>query len=204
MIAELNVLVAVVSVLGFLYTYVESAMPATRAEREGERAWQTCRRYRALAGILIVIPIIDMVVWLWFPIRGLEMVVCSNPWIPLLVSVGILVPAVAILARAMHDLGSESWSPSTATQLGRGIYRSVRHPQLLGRALAYLAIAVWMNSLFWLVFVIAAEALFLPTIVHYEEKDLLKRFGASYRKYRQTTGALLPRLRRRPASQRHA
>jgi protein-S-isoprenylcysteine O-methyltransferase Ste14 len=34
-------------------------------------------------------------------------------------------------------------------------------------------------------------------MIHYEEKDLMKRFGNAYEEYRQQTGALIPKLKKR-------
>jgi protein-S-isoprenylcysteine O-methyltransferase Ste14 len=38
---------------------------------------------------------------------------------------------------------------------------------------------------------------YVPIMIHYEEKDLIRRFGEKYREYQKSTGALFPKIRKK-------
>lgn len=74
------------------------------------------------------------------------------------------------------------------------LYRLVRHPLYLGFFLAF-----WATPLMTAGHLLLAAALsaFMLIAIRYEERDLTDVFGEDYSRYRETTGMLLPRLRRR-------
>ncbi|MFX1563822.1 MAG: methyltransferase family protein [Promethearchaeota archaeon] len=196
-IAWLNILSALIGVLGFGYFYLLSVMPATRAEKHGSKAWKECQRFRKLAAFFAVIPVINMILWLLYPIPGLDWNIHSDPLVPIVLGIAIATPCTLVLIKAMMDVGRETWQPSTETKMAKGIYRHIRHPQLLGRPPWYIAIALWVNSLFLLIVVVISLVILIPLMIHYEEKDLLKRFGNTYREYQKRTGALFPKICRK-------
>jgi len=53
-----------------------------------------------------------------------------------------------------------------------------------------------MNSLFLTIWAIIMIIIVTPIIIHYEEKDLIKRFGDEYREYQRRTGAVIPKLKK--------
>ena len=70
----------------------------------------------------------------------------------------------------------------------------IRHPQILGEMPLFIAITLFINSLFLVVWVTFFVILGTPILIHYEEKDLLKRFGDAYLEYRRRTGGLIPKF----------
>jgi protein-S-isoprenylcysteine O-methyltransferase Ste14 len=87
-------------------------------------------------------------------------------------------------------------SPEPAIVL-RGPYRWVRHPLYSGTLLALFAAPTMSRGR--LLFA-AAFTLYMLVGMRFEERDLERRFGASWRDYRRAVPALLPRLgARRPA-----
>lgn len=92
----------------------------------------------------------------------------------------LLVAALGGFRRKGND--PRPWREDSALVV-EGIYRHTRNPMYLGMALAYVAIAAWLNTLWPLL----ALGPVLFTIQHYvigrEEAYLERRFGEAYRDY---------------------
>ena len=77
--------------------------------------------------------------------------------------------------------------------LDQGVYARVRHPRYA---------AVFVGTVGWALMsnygaAYAVAALLLPAllgVIHFEERELLERFGDRYRVYRERVPALIPRL----------
>ena len=178
------------------YFYIKSAMPAHREEKVGEKAWKDCKRFRSFSAVFLSILVIQMMLWVWFPIPGLTIIVHPNPLIPILLGVIIAIPLTAILMQGVRDAGRETMSPSQDTELFGGIYKYIRHPQMIGELPWFIIIALFLNSLFLVLYSIFVLMISFPIIIHYEEKDLVKRFGADYIEYRKRTGCIFPDIAR--------
>jgi protein-S-isoprenylcysteine O-methyltransferase Ste14 len=164
----------------------------TRVEKYGERGWDDCRRYRRIAGFFVAILLINMILWYWIPIPELNLVMHPNPRIPQFIGIIVLIPFAIILQKALKDASRETFEPTQETRLYGGIYNYIRHPQLLGRAPLTLVLTMWLNSLFLFIFACVFLGFFVPGIIYFEEKDLVKRFGGSYIQYRERTGTIIP------------
>jgi len=92
------------------------------------------------------------------------------------------------------DAGSETIRPSPDTKLYGGIYNYIRHPQTLGEFPLFVAISFAVNSLLLVVISVISLIIYVPIMIHYEEKDLVKRFGEKYIEYQKRTGALFPKF----------
>jgi len=73
-----------------------------------------------------------------------------------------------------------------------GPYRYVRHPSYTGYFLMFVGFALTWLNLAALVPLMAIPGYVKLTVV--EEKLLVKRFGAEYRKYQQRTGKFFPKI----------
>jgi len=201
LIAWMNfLLLNIVGVLSW-YFYILSAMPAHRAEKHGDKAWEDAKRFRAVSGVLLVVIVVQMVLWLWFPIPELTMPVHPNPFVPMIVGLIFAIPLTTILVKGVKDAGSETMTPSQETQMYGGIYNYIRHPQMVGELPWFVIIALFLNSLFLVAYAIIFIVISFPIIIYYEEKDLVKRFGEPYREYQQRTGAIIPKFRKRQKKQ---
>lgn len=196
-LAWFNLLSLILSSLLSWYFYIQSAMPTIRAEVHGEKAWDDCRRFRKIAGFFVFILLVSMVLWNWFPVPELNWVINADPRIPQFIGTLLLIPFSVILVKSLKDAGRESFEPTRETKLYGGIYNYIRHPQLLGRTPLTIVLTLWLNSLFLLIFSCIFLSFVVPSIIYYEEKDLVKRFGDSYIQYRNQTGAIFPKFRRR-------
>lgn len=77
--------------------------------------------------------------------------------------------------------------------LTEGIYSRIRHPRYVQYVLVVLAYALFSNYLAMYVLC----ALLIPailTVVHWEEKELRRRFGKEYEEYCARTPRFIPRL----------
>jgi len=101
-----------------------------------------------------------------------------------------------ILVKGLRDAGSECSTPSPETQMFRGIYQHIRHPQTLGEISWFIAAPVFVNSLFLLIAISFFLIIYIPAMLYVEERDLIRRFGDAYREYQKRTGALIPKLRK--------
>jgi protein-S-isoprenylcysteine O-methyltransferase Ste14 len=111
--------------------------------------------------------------------------------------IGIIITVLGsiIMVKGMIDAGSETAKPSEDTELYEGIYKYIRHPQSLGEFPIFIAVAFMVNSWFLVIIMFLFNVIYVPIMVYYEEKDLIRRFGKDYEEYREKTGALFPKVR---------
>ncbi|MFH2036634.1 MAG: isoprenylcysteine carboxylmethyltransferase family protein [Candidatus Zixiibacteriota bacterium] len=78
-----------------------------------------------------------------------------------------------------------------AVVISEGVYSRVRHPMYLGAILLYLALIIFSMSIAgWFVWIIGL--LFYNYIACYEEKILIKKYGAEYVRYMSKVSRWLP------------
>ncbi|MHA2407100.1 MAG: methyltransferase family protein [Candidatus Ranarchaeia archaeon] len=176
--------------------YLLSIMPATRAEKRGDQAWSECKQFRLISGIIGFIQIINVVLYIWFPLPLLDGFIYPNPLLPILVGFLIALVSTPIMLQGGRDAGKETWAPYKDTKMYGGIYKYIRHPQILGEMPLFVSISLWTNSFFLLIYMIVTVIILVPLMVYFEEKDLVKRFGKAYEDYKKRTGALFPYFRR--------
>ncbi len=183
-----------VSLIMFVVPYIVSLMPAKLAENRGDDAWKLCKRLRAIGTLFMVIALFNMALWIWFPVPLLAWIINPTPWIGIILSIVVFVVPIPIWWKGMRDSGSECYEPSKQSQMFGGIYNHIRHPQTLGEISWFIAIPLFVNSLFLLIVSLVFFLFYIPIMIHVEEQDLIRRFGDAYRKYQKRTGALFPKL----------
>jgi protein-S-isoprenylcysteine O-methyltransferase Ste14 len=164
-------------------------------------------RTRALA-LLVLAPVILLLLPLLVVSLGARLDAAAG-WSaflapPASVVLGLLlaVPSWIFGAWAVHrqfTLGRGTPVPVMATQVLVVVppYTYCRNPMALGAIGMYLGVAVMAGSPGALLVVLALAGLLLAYIRSVEEREMVARFGAEYRAYRQRTPFLVPRLRRR-------
>ncbi len=172
-------------------------MPVTREEQRGDQAWEECARLRSISFVFAGIMIVNVILWVWVPVEELAWVLNPNPLFGIITGIIIGVPCFIIMMVAMRDAGEEMNAPQKGISMHGGIYKKIRHPGALGEMPLYIVIAMFVNSLFLTVWMTAFVLIFTPIHLHYEEKDLLKRFGEEYAEYRRTTPALFVGFKRK-------
>jgi protein-S-isoprenylcysteine O-methyltransferase Ste14 len=113
------------------------------------------------------------------------------------IGVGLGVGTTVLLTWTFHTLGKNLTDTVVTrrehTLVTTGPYRFVRHPFYVAFLLGMTAIAIVLAN--WLVLMIGIPAFVLLAIrSHKEEANLLARFGDDYRRYRERTGAFVPRF----------
>jgi protein-S-isoprenylcysteine O-methyltransferase Ste14 len=196
MLAWINLISLIVSIVLFCYFYTLSLQPKKREQKIGKKAWRQSAQIRTIAGGLEFLIILNTLLWIWFPIPLLDFKIHPNFWVGIVICITIIVPGLIIMIKGIIDAGSETYQPSEQTKLYGGIYKYIRHPQSLGEFPMFIAFGFLANSWF-LVFVLTAFVIiYVPIMIHYEEKDLIRRFGESYKQYQNETGALFPKFRK--------
>ncbi len=193
MIAWINFAVLIFASLGFLYYYVLSVSPATRAKVLGPAAYSICGRDRIVAVIFETITIVNYVVYVFYPLESpLPARFPWSWWVSVILAASIGIPSVTLMVIGMRDAGEEAIRPKKEHEMYSGIYTRIRHPQAAGEVFVWLVIALLLNS----PFLAASSLIYFPIFLlmcFAEEQDLLWRFGDAYGDYYLRTGAFWPK-----------
>ncbi len=197
MISILNTLVMVLSSFLFLWFYVKSVSPAALEQRMGQKAYKKCGLYRSVAFIFEFLVVVSYFVYFFYPIEGFGLP-SKFPWewaFSILIGIVIAIPSTLIMVKGMLDAGKEAIAPQIDQDLYQGIYTKIRHPQALGEVFLWFPIAFFLHSPFLVIY----SFIFFPIFYimsKAEEKDLLLRFGDSYKEYMQATGMFFPKRKK--------
>ena len=112
---------------------------------------------------------------------------------------GIAVIFLPIMIIGVLHAGKESMTPGEAKEIHQGIYKYIRHTQTLGEWPLFVSFAFIANSCILLGISVTFMIIYTPIMIVMEEKDLVLRFGDSYKEYQKTTGALFPKFCRKSA-----
>ncbi len=189
----INFSLLISSLILFSVLYGISTMPATLSKKRGEKAWKECRNLRIIASVFEGISIITAILWIWYPIPQLNWKIFSKWWIGFIVGSFITILGAIVLYLGVKHAGKETLTPSQDTEMYGGIYKYIRHPQTTGEMPMFPALALALNSWFLFILLTVFIIVYMPIIKYFEEKDLVERFGDSYKQYQKKTGAFLPK-----------
>jgi protein-S-isoprenylcysteine O-methyltransferase Ste14 len=193
MITWINFIVLLLASILTVVYYFKSAGPAALEKKIGATAYSMCTRYRALASIFMTLAGINYVIYAFYPLPlPLPRVFPWPYWVSALIAVAIAVPSGILLVRGMKDAGEETILVKKEHQLYGGIYRKIRHPQAAGEVWYWWVIAFLCNSPFLALYSIIWLPLF-HLMSRAEERDLLIRYGDSYKTYMEKTGMYFPK-----------
>ena len=182
------------SLLLFAGLYIPSLRPVLRAQKLGDKAWTQSKHLRTIGTTFMVLALLLMFLWIWFPIPELIWLIHPNPWVGIILAIIVFFAPSPIWIKGMRDSGTECRTPSPDTQMFGGIYNHIRHPQTFGEISWFIAVPLFINSLFHLILITLFLLIYIPTMLYVEERDLIRRFGDAYRDYQKRTGALIPKL----------
>lgn len=156
--------------------------------------------YRLLFNVAAVITIVPALV-LVFRLPDQQLYRFPPPWDSIALGLQVLAALSLVIAvfqmdawffLGLRQLGEPSSidSTSTAQLVTGGLYRIVRHPLYTFSLMAlYLTSPMSIN---WLAFAVSCHVYFYLGSI-FEERKLVREFGAAYRAYQQRVPRLLPR-----------
>ncbi|MCK4330496.1 isoprenylcysteine carboxylmethyltransferase family protein [candidate division WOR-3 bacterium] len=115
---------------------------------------------------------------------------------PVALTVGILLLVINFIIKivAQRHIGVFPALKNKAKLYTTGIYGVVRHPLYMSNGLLALGIAILFKSMYALLFSIPYALLYL-LIIHFEEKNLLERYGEEYKEYkRKNPWKMIPKV----------
>ena len=170
-------------------------MPAQLEKSIGSIAYDICSKKRGKARFILSLSTLSFVIYTVIPVPfwPLNSLIFSSYIVSSLCSLIFLVPGLLTFVLGRKALGKESEAPKSFRKvIDIGIYSKIRHPQLLGELLFLFFFAFLFNSVFLLVF---TAIFWIPNYLawcHFEEKDLLVRYGEDYEEYMRHTKKLIP------------
>ena len=193
MIAWINFTILLLATALTVIYYVKSAGPAALEQKIGAEAYTKCTRYRALSGIFMTLAGVNYVVYAFYPIPlPLPRIFAWPYWISALIAVVIAIPSGILWGWGMKDAGEETMLVKKEHTLYSGIYQKIRHPQAAGEVWYWWVFAFLCNSPFLVIYSIIWLPLF-HLMSKAEERDLLIRYGDSYKTYMENTGMYFPK-----------
>jgi protein-S-isoprenylcysteine O-methyltransferase Ste14 len=189
----LNFLSLIICSFFFSYFYIKSVRPAALEKKIGVVAYKKCAFYRNISSLFMMIVCINYILYYWFPLP--IPMPKTFPWawkISAAIAVLIAIPSLYLMYRGMKDAGEETMRPKKEHNLYGGIYEKIRHPQAVGEFPLWWVIAFLVHS----PFLVLLSFAYVPVWYYWcrvEEKDLLIRYGESYRKYMKRVGFWFPK-----------
>ncbi len=193
----LNFVLLLIAFVGLAFTYLLSLYPKKREAKIGMKAWKQSKHLRTVGFLFESLGIFTLLAWNWVPLASVDWKIHINPVVGLIIALTLGTPLSLIFIIGLIHAGKESWEPSENTVLHRGIYAYIRHPQAIAEFPLFIVIGIGVNSWFLVLIMSIYNLIFLPLMKVIEERDLIRRFGDSYRTYQQTTGAFFPKRKKR-------
>lgn len=113
----------------------------------------------------------------------------------ILLAIGIFFALWSIIDQLTRGKGTPIPTMATQKLLVHGPFQYSRNPMGFGTSLAYVGLSFYMASLSMLLFSMIFAAVFILYIKLFEEKELVERFGESYREYMRSTPFFIPKVR---------
>lgn len=192
MVAWINFILMLFFIVLFTILYLRSVSPAKLEIILGEKAYLHCGKMRAISIFLLIAVMVNYLLYDIYPLPIPELETFNWPyWLSITLALIIAIPTTYMVATGMKDAGEEAIQPDKGSDMFRGIYDRIRHPQTWEFAY-FFAVALLLDNPFLLLF----SLIWLPLMyimMRVEEKDLLIRYGQEYEDYMKRTGRLLPR-----------
>jgi len=74
----------------------------------------------------------------------------------------------------------------------KGFYKVIRHPAYLGSIISFLGFGICYGNIVSILIIAIPYIFYIVTIIKYEEKMLIEKFGDEYKEYMEKTYRLIP------------
>lgn len=186
-------------ILIFLIAFGISGYFRRRARGETGTIPRGAEGPRAILGrLLITLPLAGSI--LLYAIRPEWMdwasfgVPASIRWLGVLIGALIIPFLVWVLQSIGSNISETVLIKEEHILVTHGPYRWIRHPLYTAGSMLIFSLGLiagsWLMLLFWIV----AVTVFRLVVIPAEEANLIAAFGDSYRDYRRSTGAMVPKL----------
>ena len=170
--------------IGYIITMVVFALPRALSKVESKIPKLLVRVF---AFFTFVVPIIVLPFT-----KGPKIAIPTG--VALTAGIIILGTSFIIKILAQRQIGASPALKNKAKLVTTGLYGIVRHPLYMSNGLLAIGMAVLLRSIFALLFFIPYFLSFLP-LIHFEEKNLLEKYGEEYRKYRKKVSwRMIPKI----------
>lgn len=168
---------------------IEGGTIARRAEGGLALFLRLCLALPLLLAILLYVFAPDWLAW-----AALSLPLWVR-WVAALVALACIPLSVWVFRSIGKNISETVLTKKDHQLVTAGPYRYIRHPLYTFALLAFFALGVMASN--WLLPVLAliGALVFRFVVIPKEEANLIEAFGPAYEAYRQTTGAMLPRLR---------
>jgi len=160
----------------------------------GPDAYKRGEQYSFMSLFFFVMICITYLTYYFYPLQvPLPQTFPINGWILAPIAALFIIPLGYVYYMAAKDAGEGTIRPKKESELYGGIYTKIRHPQAgallpIGWILGFI-----LNSPFLvLLSFIWVPAFYLMCLA--EEKDLILRYGDTYREYMKKTGFFFPKF----------
>lgn len=102
------------------------------------------------------------------------------------ITLGIILIALNFVIKflSQRKIGAIPGLKNKGNLVGGGIYGIVRHPLYMSNGLLAMGLAILFDAMYAFMFSVCYFLLFLP-IIYYEERDLVRKYGEEYLKYKK-------------------
>lgn len=181
----------------FAATLAVSASLRRRARRAGGTISRGSEPAPLIAGrIVVALPLFGAVIAHLARPEWMGWATISIPvwarWIGVALGILVVPSAYRVLATLGANVSETVLTKPEQRLVTTGPYRLVRHPLYTVGIALFLSVGLMLASWFVLAFALIALAGIRFVVIPREEAGLEARFGDAYRRYRDSTGALLP------------
>ncbi len=195
MIEWINFILMLVFPVLSAYYYVQSVSVIQLERKIGSKAYKRCEQYTYISLFFFIMISVTYLVYYFYPLPvPLPQTFPISGWILAPIAALFIIPLGYVYYRAVKDAGEQTIRPKKDSELYGGVYTKIRHPQ----AAALLPIGWILGFILNSPFLVLLSFIWVPAFYFMclaEEKDLILRYGDTYREYMKKTGFFFPKFK---------
>lgn len=164
------------------------------SKKIGPDAFKRGEQYSIASLFFFMMICVTYLIYYFYPLQvPLPQTFPTSGWILAPIAALFIIPLGYVYYKAAKDAGEGTIRPKKESELYGGIYRKIRHPQ----AGALLPIGWILGFILNSPFLVLLSFIWIPAFYLMclaEEKDLILRYGDTYREYMKETGFFFPKF----------